>query len=372
MPLLGELRSRPTYEILRSVHGGRVGELKLCEHRIFGQQCIQKTISILGLEDSIAYREPRLLHDISHPHIVPVYEAQFDPDFSYAITFVMPFYPGGSVLDALEDDYRFSIYQALDIVCHVLDALGFVHHVKSALHRDLKPANVFLDEELLTAYLGDFGSAAYMQTDGTAEGKVCTPLYTPPEAGPDGGHVGIPGDIYGVGLTLWEMLNGRFLYEHLDPPNVQRRLEHGLRALPDSSFASFAPHVPASLRRHVRKAIHRSPELRFQTAGEFIHQLRNRVIVINWRHLEGGDQDGVWEGTWPPGARHEQRRHYRVESRLLARGRGRRLSAFQRAATESDWRRFGVDDTVVVDDRRRVEGFFESVQARAAHLAPAL
>ena len=80
---------------------------------------------------------------------------------------------------------------------------------------------------------------------------------------------------------------------------------------------------------------------------------------------EGVALDGVWEGTWPPHARVERRRRYRVTSRVL-RGSRRRLEAFE-AIPGGSWRRFGVSDaTVEPGDRRAVERFFADVATSAA------
>src|SRR5712692_10327453 len=108
MPILGDRLDRPAYRILRSIQGGGVGEIKLVSHELFKELCVQKTYDTLGKEDSVAYREPRALRQIRHDNIVPVFDAQHDPDIEHAITMVMPYYEGGSVLDALMADYGFS------------------------------------------------------------------------------------------------------------------------------------------------------------------------------------------------------------------------------------------------------------------------
>src|SRR5260370_42595546 len=85
-------------------------------------------------------------------------------------------------------------------------------------------------------FLGDWGSAARIESDGTVAGIHGTPLYTPPEAGVPGGRMGSAGDIYSVGLTAFEMLNGAFKYADIDPIAVDRRITRGLAALPPSAF----------------------------------------------------------------------------------------------------------------------------------------
>jgi serine/threonine protein kinase len=375
VPLHGERLDKPSYAILRSLKGGNVGEAWLVDQKIFGQKCVQKRYSTLGLEDTAAYLEPRILFEVKHDNIVRVIEADYDPDMKYAITFVTVYCEGRSVAHALDEDYRFSIHQALGLAREVLSALAHVHTRHRIIHRDAKPGNVFLNVERVTAYLGDFGSAARMGADGTV-GTIdgASPLYTPPEAGPVDGRVAVTGDIYGVGMTVFEMLNGPFPYAEIDPAVVDRRLTRGQRALPASAFV-FQPHVPPDLRAIVRKSLRANPRDRFQSCSEFITAI-NRLSCVDWIHADGEGLGGVWEGTWPPHVRRDRRRRYRVVSKVLGAGpnRGRlRLEAYQASSASAAFARFGVDDeTVDADDRDAVDRFFRAVETRAAHLCPAL
>ena len=153
-PLLGERRDRPTYRILDRLSTGAGDDVFLTHHEIFDGKFVQKTVYMHGLEDALA-NEPAFLHRLDHRRIVPVREAQWDPNEDRAITFVMPHLAGGSVHDALLEGYRFSLHQAITIVIDALDALAYVHRQFSALHRDTKPGNVLLDAERKHGYLSD-------------------------------------------------------------------------------------------------------------------------------------------------------------------------------------------------------------------------
>ncbi len=370
MPIRGDRLEKPSYAILRSLRGGNVGEAWLAQHEVFGQRVVQKTYSVLGLEDSVATREPRLLRNIDHPHVARVYEAQWDPDYDRAITFVMPYYEGGSIADAFDEGYRFSLHRAVRLAEHMLDALAHVHTVHRYIHRDTKPGNVFLDGQRENAYVGDFGSAAEMDATGCVPAIEGSPLYMPPEGGPQNGEMGITGDIYGVGVTLYETLNAPFPYPNISPQEVERRLARGQRALPDRMFEEWQPCVPDDLRSIVRKAIRANPTERYQSCSEFIRRLQS-IRCIDWyRDDDGEGLDGEWTGTWPPQDREDRRRRYRITSRVL-RGARRRLVAVE-ALPGSSWRRFGVEDaTVEPDNWRAVERFFAEVATRAAQRAPA-
>jgi serine/threonine protein kinase len=371
MPLRGESLERPTYVFLRSIQdGARNVAIRRYRHEIFGREVVQKTIDMAGREDAVAFKEPQLLDSLKHARIVPISEAQFDPELPGCITFVMPYYEGKSVDAALLADYRFSLHQARDLTCHVLDALAYVHGNRRYVHRDVKPGNMLLGAARDAAYLSDFGSAAEMDSAGRVAVAGMTPLYKAPEAGFVGAAIDMRADFYSVGMALFEMLSGRFPYELVDFAELQARLARGRRALPDSFF-TFAPHVPDRLRRVVRKAIAINPDTRYANGTQFIGALQN-LQCIDWRHLGGEDLDGDWEGSWPPHQRDGERRLYRVTSSGRSGGR-RRLEAYQRLPTLGvDWRRFGVQDqTIAAEDRKALERFFSQVAVRAAHLAPA-
>ena len=114
-PLRGERRDGPTYKILDRLGDGRGDDAFLTHHEIFDGKRVHKTVHMQGLEDALASSEPAFLNRLDHARIVPVSEAQWDPDGDRAITFVIPLLAGGSVADALKQDYRFSIREAITI-----------------------------------------------------------------------------------------------------------------------------------------------------------------------------------------------------------------------------------------------------------------
>ncbi len=374
MPLRGEKLEKPTYAILRSMRGGSVGDAWLANHEAYGL-VVQKRYSVIGVEDGAAFHEPQVLIRMKHDNVVRVLEAQWDPEMDKAITFVTVYCEGRCIAKALDEDYRFSIGQSLRLATQMLSALAYAHTDDSLrlVHRDVKPGNAFLDRDRSTLFLGDWGSAAEMDEKGTVSGIEGTLLYQAPEGGPPTGRVGIPSDIYGAGMTLFEMLNGPLPYADLDPEKLDRRVTRGLPALPPASLV-FEPHIQDPLRRIIRKATRPKPAERYQLASAFITAI-GQVSGIDWRHARGRDLNGVWEGSWPLRMAPERRRRYRVESAILAAGPGRgrrRLRAYQQVAPGASFARFGVDDeTVDTDDRSAVERFFAAVEAKAAQRVPA-
>lgn len=128
-------------------------------------------------------------------------------------------YCQGTIRDAIDEGTLFKDQDNIwRVFGQILDGLLYIHS-KDILHRDLKPTNIFLDENK-EAKIGDFGLATYANhkrenplndlDDGTSKSKedsyddsdeVGTSFYIPPE-----GHTsGMSGDIFSLGITLFEM-----------------------------------------------------------------------------------------------------------------------------------------------------------------------
>jgi eukaryotic-like serine/threonine-protein kinase len=374
LPLRGEAQ-KPTYRIIRQIAGGPATDnVYLAHHTVFDGPCVQKCVHMHGLEDALASNEPAFLDRLRHKHIVEVREAQWDPKQDGAIVFVMRAYEGESIETALKTDYRFSVHQAIDLAVHTLDALGFVFHSHHAIHRDVKPGNVLMDKDRKNAYLSDFGSAATLDANGEAAAVLGTDHYRPPEAKASG-KVGRSADLFGLGMTLFEMLNGRLPWETHDLAKIEERLQSGRRALPDKTLTTYAPHIPDRLRRVISKAIARDPAARYASPEDFIRALKKaKLQSIDWKHVNGKGLVGTWLGTWPAKRPMDKRTTYRVTSRDLAAGRDRgklRLEADYCRAGTTSWREAVKDKTVAPDDRAGVAAFFAAVEAKAAQREPA-
>jgi len=283
-------------------------------------------------------------------------------------------YEGESIEVALKTDYRFSIHQAIDLAVYTLDALAFVYQKHNAIHRDVKPGNVLLDKDRQNAYLSDFGSAATLDANGEAAAVLGTDHYRPLEA-KSSGKVGRPADLFGLSMTLFEMLNGRLPWEKHNLEKVEERLQAGRRALPNATLSTYAPHVPDRVRRVVNKAIARDPAARYASPEDFIRALKKaKLQSIDWAHVDGKGLLGTWIGTWPAKRPVDKRTTYRVTSRILEAGpdRGKlRLKADYSKAGTTSWRRAVKDTTVAADDRAGVAAFFAAVEAKAAQREPA-
>ena len=172
-------------------------------------------------------RERTALVALRHSNVVTVHDMIVEGD---QLALVMDLVSGGD-LDGLRRARggRFAPAVAASLTAQVGDGLAAAHGA-GIVHRDLKPANVLINGDRLL--LADFGIALLTdQTRVTSTGGVLgTPAYLPPEV-IGGQEPGPAGDVYALGITLYELLAGHppftgntaaILYAHgtAAPPRV--------------------------------------------------------------------------------------------------------------------------------------------------------
>lgn len=369
--LRGERLDRPTYSFLRTITDE--GNTAICSrgvHEIYECEVVQKTISTLGMPDSIA-REPQLLKSVKHERIIEVWEAQWDPEYKdqQAITFITPYMAGGSIHTALTEGERFSVRQVVQIACDMLVALDVLHDQHQILHRDVKPGNIFLEGDRRRALLGDLGSAARMgDEDRGADAHAGSPLYRSPEA-LSTGRVTARSDLYSLGVTMIEMLNGPFPYEMLDRDDIDNRLASGRRPLVDRKY-KLAPWVPKPLATFIRGLVNVDPDKRPGDAATALRTLRD-LRLVDWRPTSGEDLVGKWVGYWPPQERRQRQRMIEVETTVVERGvnKGRIAATARWRATNGKWRNYARLNARLDATPEALAAYFNEVD-RAAQAAP--
>ncbi|MHB1556563.1 MAG: protein kinase domain-containing protein [Isosphaeraceae bacterium] len=153
----------------------------------------------------------------------------------------------------------------------VADALQHAH-AQGILHRDIKPSNLLLDTDGVV-WVADFGLAkAADQQDLTHTGDILGTLrYMPPEA--FDGKADHRGDVYSLGLTLYELLALRPAFDDRD----RNRLIKRVTSEEPDRLDRINPAIPRDLVTVVHKAIEREPSHRYATAAELMADLQRFV-----------------------------------------------------------------------------------------------
>ncbi|MBK9968477.1 MAG: serine/threonine protein kinase [Holophagales bacterium] len=213
-------------------------------------------------------REVRLGRTLSHERLVRMFELIEAGD---RLAVAMEWVPGGSVAERLRAG-PVSVEEAARIGRDTLEALAYLH-AQGVIHRDVKPSNLLLDARG-SVRLADFGLArpvgeAFDLTRTAL--SIGTPGYMSPEQ-IRGEPLGPATDLYGVGVTLFELLTGKQPFDGASAFEVARK--HVSVAPPDP--AALRRECPAWLSRFVLRLLEKSQGDRFPTAAVALEALSSR------------------------------------------------------------------------------------------------
>jgi class 3 adenylate cyclase/predicted Ser/Thr protein kinase/Flp pilus assembly protein TadD len=211
-------------------------------------------------------REARAAALLHHPNICPVYDVG---DIN-GVPFLTMAYIEGQPLHEWARPLR-PVSEVLALVRTLALALEEAHQ-RGVIHRDLKPSNILVDQRGEPVIM-DFGLARRFHLDRetrlTSPGILMgTPAYMPPEhvLGQEGPSVS--GDVYSLGVILYELLTGQAPFQGSvgailarivnDEPLPPSRLRHGL-----------SPRIDDVCRRAMAK----STEHRFASMAELARGL---------------------------------------------------------------------------------------------------
>jgi len=259
------------YRILERLGAGANGEVFLAEDTRLHRRVALKRLFDRGGTDPAEsrrklLREARAAARLNHPHIAAVHDVLETPD---GVHIVMEYVPGTTLATRVRTG-PLPPMQVLDYALQLSGALAHAHEL-GVIHRDLKPGNVMVTDHGQCKIL-DFGLARVNEVavgsvalsgDDSTEGRhlVGTPPYMPPEH-LRGAPVDACGDIYSLGVTLFELLTGRRPFDlQSGMPPVEAIL-----SAPTPRPRSLAPDVPKELDDLVFRAMARIPAERFGTA----------------------------------------------------------------------------------------------------------
>jgi WD40 repeat protein/serine/threonine protein kinase len=170
----------------------------------------------------------------------------------------------------------------------VAEALAYAH-AHGVLHRDIKPSNILLDTQG-TAWITDFGLAKVEGLDElTSQGDIVGTLrYMPPER--FRGQANERGDVYGLGLTLYELLTLRPAFAESERARLIERVLN--EALPRPR--GLDRRIPRDLETIVLAASAKEPGQRYASAGALAEDLRRFLAGRPIRARRAPS----WERAW--------------------------------------------------------------------------
>jgi tRNA A-37 threonylcarbamoyl transferase component Bud32 len=262
-------RSFGRYRVTGTLGAGAMGEVYSAVDEVLGREVAVKTLH--GNASGLAARllderfrlEARAIAALHHPGVVQVFDIDLTADPPYL---VMERVTGPSLKEWLGRG-PLTEYELRALGIQIGRALAAAH-AAGVVHRDVKPANI-LAAGLDTWKLADFGVAHVPDSSLTITGQfVGSPAYAPPEALMRG-QLGTPGDVYGLGATLYEAAAGRW---------PRKEDTSGALFAPLPPLRELVPALPPELAAVIDRAVAIQPEQR-PSAAELADAIAGAATV---------------------------------------------------------------------------------------------
>jgi hypothetical protein len=220
-------------------------------------------------------REARSAGRLNHPNIVTIYDVGEQDGVAYI---AMELLEGKSLQQILRETPRLPMATIADVVAQVADGLDLAQRFKIT-HRDIKPANIMVSADW-RAKVTDFGVAHVASSSMTQTGSALgSPKYMSPEA-VTGQPVDPRSDIFSLGVVLYEMLVRRTPFER-GGDNTVFAVMHRIAGEPHPAVTQIDPQIPPAFNAILDRALAKSPDRRYQRAGEMANDLRSLKATLS-------------------------------------------------------------------------------------------
>ncbi|MBN8454809.1 serine/threonine protein kinase [Accumulibacter sp.] len=250
------------FEIVRELGRGAQSVVYLARDPHLQRQVAIKTLHFArpdAQQNSQLLAEARMVSQLRHPNIVPIFEAAEEQGDLYL---VFQLVPGRNLAEHLQITGALPPARAIPIMLAILDAVAHAH-AAGIIHRDLKPSNILIDDDGVARVM-DFGIAARAEARSTDGGQLTgTPAYMAPEYISER-RSSERSDIFAAGLVLYELLAGRRALAGGDVQQAMRRIVSEDIRLPAETIGL----LDERLVHLVHRALERDPANRYESAAQ--------------------------------------------------------------------------------------------------------
>ncbi len=290
---MGKAMEVGSYQLLRPLGQGGMGEVWLARHRMLARPAAVKLIrpEVLGGDSGSRQtalrrfeREARATAALDSFHTITLYD--FGISQEGAFYYVMELLKGMNLDELVKRFGPVPPERAVHVLRQVCHSLGEAHD-RGLVHRDVKPANIYLcrlGPETDFVKVLDFGLVKHssgvepggteLTVDGVAQG---TPAFMAPEMAL--GQEDIDGrvDIYGLGCVAYWMLTGAKVFE---ADNALAAVVAHVQKQPVPPSERTEVVIPEALDDLILKCLEKDPSDRPQTAAELDDQLAGLDIAV--------------------------------------------------------------------------------------------
>jgi hypothetical protein len=268
------------FVVIRQIGRGGMGTVFLAQDTALDTFVALK---VMPADDRLMTEARRAAACSYHPNVATIHNVLRTQVDGQEIGILVMEYVEGTPASRLLDDGPVGIARALRWTRQVAAAIAHAHdhHV---LHCDLKPANIMITPQDDAKVL-DFGIArAMFDPSDPSEPLRGTMPYMAPEqlVARDFSRAG---DIYSLGVTLFELVSGGLPF---DGDDAVLRLR--IVVAPAPRLTELAPDTPADVEAAVECALEKSPEQRFRSARAF----QGAIEKAEARFRKESAADTVW------------------------------------------------------------------------------
>jgi len=264
------------YKIIKKLGEGGMGIVYLAE-----DTKLDRKVAIKFLPNHIADNsderkrfeiEAKAAAALNHPNIATVYNIE---DVDDEMFIVMEYIEGQELKDKLKS-VALEVDEAINITLQIAEGLESAHE-KNIVHRDIKSSNIMITDKGQVKIM-DFGLA---KVRGGAEltkeqSTIGTAAYMSPEQA-RGEKVDQRSDLWALGVVLYEMLCGRHPFQG----DYEQAMLYSIINEHPEPLARFKAGIPEKLQSIIDKALSKTAETRFQSASDFIVDLKRLQQRIN-------------------------------------------------------------------------------------------
>ncbi len=255
------------YRIIEKLGEGGMGVVYKAE-----DTKLRRTVALKFLPKKLETHEPeraRFLQEaqaasaLNHPNVCTVYDIREEGDQQFI---VMEYVDGKTLREMVPIP---KTQDAVSFAIQIGEALQEAHS-HGIVHRDVKPENIMVNTKNQIRVM-DFGlaklkgSLKLTRTSST----VGTLAYMAPEH-IQGAEVDARGDIFSLGIVLFEMLTGHlpFRGEH------EAAMMYSIVSEDPESVLKHRPDLSPELDRIIHRALEKDPEDRYQSVADMVSELR--------------------------------------------------------------------------------------------------
>ena len=178
--------------------------------------------NIINYNYNSVQQETSLMRIVSKSDYIVKYYGSYFSRKTNTIWLILEYCSSGSAIDLmLSMDRTFSEVEVATMMEMILKGLILMHS-ENLIHRDIKGANILISEEGY-AKLGDFGVGAVLSEEKYRISKKGSPYWMSPQVASSVKY-DFKTDIWSLGITCVELLEGEPPFSDLKPKNVMEKI----------------------------------------------------------------------------------------------------------------------------------------------------